>query len=233
MCASLRISIFRNSLKVVSPLSDKPLSVFRLRPLEKADLEVIAPWFQEIEDLARFDRTSRIPFNLTQAEEAWGDAFSASGNSGKCWFVIEAEDGELLGISGLEAISPINRDAVIAVFVNKSARRMGLAIRATALLADFAFRQLGLNRITSYYRHDNHISRDLVTRLGCQVEGTMRQAWFTDGAFHDMVVVGVLREEWLIRRTILAQELDSNTIITFGSSGCPSWSWPPQVDKCD
>ena len=45
-------------------MPDKPSKAFILRPLDKADLEVITPWFQDIEDLGRFDRTSRIPFNL-------------------------------------------------------------------------------------------------------------------------------------------------------------------------
>ncbi|WP_254436308.1 GNAT family N-acetyltransferase [Ruegeria arenilitoris] len=214
-------------------MPDKPISVFKLRPLEKADLEAITPWFQDIEDLARFDRTSRIPFNLAQTEEIWSDAFNASGSCCKCWFAVESDSGQVLGLAGLEAISSINRDAVVAIFVEKSARRLGLAIRATALVVDFAFRQLGLNRLTSYYRDDNHISRDLVERLGCQVEGTMRQAWYADGTFHDMIVVGVLKQDWMDRRPILAKELDPGTIVTFGADGISGWSWPPQVDECE
>lgn len=214
-------------------MSDKSDSVFKLRPLEKADLEVITPWFQDIEDLGRFDRTSRIPLNLAQTEDVWRDAFSVSGNSGKCWFVVESISGQVVGIVGLEAISLVNRDAIIAMFVEKSVRRLGLAIRATALVADFAFRQLGLNRLTSYYRQDNHISRDLVERLGCQVEGTMRQAWYADGTFHDMIVVGLLRQDWMNTRQTLAKSISSETVVIFGANGCPSWSWPPQVDKCD
>ncbi len=199
--------------------------------MEKADLEVVTPWFQDIEDLARFDRTSRTPLNLMQTEEIWGDVFNASGSNCKCWFVVESDSGQILGLAGLEAISPINRDAVMAMFVEKSARRLGLAIRATALVVDFAFRQLGLNRLTSYYRADNHISRDLVARLGCQVEGTMRQAWYADGQYYDMMVVGVLKHDWAARRSNLAKELCPETIVTFGSNASPNWSWPPQVDE--
>lgn len=212
-------------------MADKPNIVFTLRPLEKVDFEVIAPWFQDVEDLGRFDRTSRIPLSLAQTEDAWREVFSPSDGNAKCWFVVQSENGQILGLTGLDAISPINRDAIVAMFVEKSARRLGLAIRATALLADFAFRQLGLNRLTSYYRQDNHISRDLVERLGFKVEGNMREAWYTDGAFRDMVVVGLLKQDWTSRRFTLAKELSSETIVTFGSSECLRWSWPPQVDN--
>ncbi len=50
------VYIFRYSFKVVDPVEDQSDRVFRMRPLEKADLEVISPWFQDIEDLGRFDR---------------------------------------------------------------------------------------------------------------------------------------------------------------------------------
>ncbi|WP_377194122.1 GNAT family N-acetyltransferase [Ruegeria meonggei] len=210
-------------------MPDKHTSSFKLRPLEKADLEVVTPWFQDIEDLARFDRTSRIPLNLAQTEENWSDVFSASAGSGKCWFVAELHSGQIVGMSGLEAISPINRDAIVAMFVDKPTRRLGVGIRATALVVDFAFRQLGLNRLTSYYRVDNANSRDLVAKLGCQIEGTMRQAWFADGQFQDMVVVGLLRQDWEKQRVKLAAELGSETVVSFGPSSSTDWSWPPQI----
>ncbi len=205
-------------------MPDTSPRLFRLRPLEKADLETVARWFQDIHDLALFDRTSRIPQNLTQTEQYWEDALGASNDRCKCWFAIESDTGDLVGMTGLEAISSINRDAVVPVFVDKSIRRHGVAVRAVALMLDFAFRQLGLNRITSYYRADNHSSRDLIQRIGCEIEGTMRQAWFADGQFHDMVVVGMLQQDWIVRREVLAQELDPQTVVSFDASG---WSWPP------
>ena len=210
-------------------MPDTHTSRFRLRPLEKSDLETVTPWFQDIEDLARFDRTSRIPLNLAQTEENWSDVFSASAGGSKCWFVAESHSGQVVGMSGLEAISPINRDAIVAMFVDKPVRRLGVGIRATALVVDFAFRQLGLNRLTSYYRADNANSRDLVAKLGCKIEGTMRQAWFADGRFHDMVVVGVLKQDWEQQRPKLAQELTADTVVSFGQNPSVSWSWPPQT----
>ena len=47
----------------------------------------------------------------------------------------------------------------------------------------------GLNRITSYYHADNEGSRKLTERVGFEVEGRMRQAWFSGGLYADMVVV--------------------------------------------
>lgn len=209
-------------------MSKSSTGALRLRPMKKADLEVITYWFQDVEDLARFDRKSRIPLNQSQMEEHWDYVVGAPADNCTCWFFVESDNGEALGIIGLEDISQINRDAVVALFIEKSVRRCGVGIRALSLVLDYAFRQLGLNRVTSYYRADNHNSRDLVSRVGCQVEGTMRQAWFANGQFHDMVVVGILQEDWLANRQELGRELGSDIVATIGLDTSSRWSWPPQ-----
>ncbi len=233
LCYGLKIVYTFKILEDVSPLSEAQIRNYRLRPLEKVDLETVVRWFQDVEDLSLFDRTSRVPLNHWQTEDAWKDVIDGSHAGCKCWFVVETAEGLPLGLTGLEAISNINRDAVIPLFVDKSARRMGIGIRAAALTLDFAFRQLGLHRITSYYRADNHSTRDLVSRLGCQVEGNMRQAWFADGRYHDMVVVGILQQEWSKRREELAKELSNNITISFGDGASDSWCWPPRGAKLD
>ncbi|KIC41038.1 MAG: GNAT family N-acetyltransferase [Ruegeria sp.] len=209
-------------------MSDAPQRRFRLRPLEAADFETVSQWFQDVQDLALFDRALRVPLNRAQTEEIWKDAVGGMQNVGKCWFVIETDQAKPVGLAGLEAISNTNRDAVIPLFVDKSVRRCGVGIRAAALTLDFAFRQLGLHRITSYYREDNHSTRDLVGQLGCKVEGTMRQAWFADAKYHNMVVVGLLQQEWMVRREELIKELSPETTVAFGDATSGDWCWPPR-----
>ena len=202
--------------------------LFRLRPLEKADLADVQRWFQDVEDLALFDRTCRTPLNQTQTEQMWEDAFGASEKCNKCWFIIETDQEEAQGVIGIDAISSVNRDGVVALFVDKAIRGSGAGIRAAALILDFAFRQLGLNRVTSYCRADNQRSRDVLRALDFQVEGTMRNAWFADGQFHDVVVVGLLQQEWAAQRSSLARDLGPDTVVSFGSGDCAKWSWPPK-----
>ncbi|MDA7965394.1 GNAT family protein [Ruegeria sp.] len=199
-----------------------------MRPLEKGDLATIQRWFQDVEDLALFDRTCRIPMNQAQTEHIWEDALNETGDGKRCWFIIETRDDEAQGLIGIEAISTINRDGVVALFIDKALRGSGAGIRASALMLDFAFRQLGLNRITSYCRTDNQRSRDVLRALSFQEEGTMRRAWFSDGQFHDVLVVGLLQQEWATRRPSLARELGPETVVCFGPDCSTGWIWPPR-----
>jgi len=214
-------------------MPDTISELYGLRSLEKADLASVVGWFQDVGDLAVFDRSARVPYDLPACERHWDTAGNADTTSGKCWFAITSAAREVVGIIGLEGISSINRDAVIPLYVDKPMRKKGIGIRAAALLLDFAFRQLGLQRVTSYYRADNLGSQCLTRQAGFKIEGTMRQSWFADGTFHDMIVVGILQDEWMARREALAAELGSETVIAFGGAASSRWSWPPQDPGSD
>ena len=210
-------------------MPDKPTSLFTLRPLEKADLEVVTQWFHDVADLASFDRASRIPLNLCATENAWGQAIDLVNENGKCWFAIVSGTNQIIGIIGLEGFASPNRDAVLPLFIDKSMRRNGIGLRATALVIDFAFRQLGLHRVTSYYRADNVRSGELTQQIGFEIEGRMRQAWFAEGQHFDMIVVGLLRDGWDERRDALAQEMSSETTVAFCDTVSSDWAWPPNM----
>ena len=199
-----------------------------LRPLEKTDLPALTEWFSDLDDLCAFDRAARVPLNREATEKVWSQSLEGEGNDGSSWFAIDDDSREFVGAVGLEKISAINRDAVVPLYMAKSARRQGIGIRAVALMLDFAFDQLGLLRVTSYYRADNEASRSITERLGFRVEGRMRQAWFCKGRHFDMVVVGVLVDEWRERRVALAAELRPEIGVAFGRNPSTSWSWPPR-----
>ena len=198
-----------------------------VRPLENSDIPTITRWFVDLDDLSAFDRSMRIPLSLDASEKAWSDAVGNDGSNGKYWFAIDDEENQMIGVIGLESVNLINGDAVLALCMDKTARNKGVGIRSTALVLDVAFRQLGLNRLTSYFRADNDATRHLTKRAGFRQEGCMRQAWFAGGQLVDMIVVGILRQEWMEGRMVLAEELDTNTVVTFGRHSSRKWSWPP------
>lgn len=204
----------------------KPETFF-MRPLEGSDVPTIARWFVDLDDLSLFDRSLRAPMNLTSSEKIWSDVLGNNDKNSEYWFAIVKNDDKLIGISGIEGLSFVNRDGIVPLFIERSERNKGIGIRALALMLDVAFKQLGLNRLTSYYRSDNEASRALLARAGFRQEGCMRQAWFAAGRRLDMIVIGILRDEWMERRKTLANELGKNIVLTFGSESSGRWSWPP------
>src|SRR5262249_45216497 len=105
-------------------------------------------------------------------------------------------------------------------------RHQGLGLRMTCLLLDLAFDRLHLARVTTYLRQDNEISARMIRKAAFREEGRLRKAWRCNGHRLDMIVAGVLREEWLEHRDALRAAMDPQTILKFGSAGSASYAWP-------
>ena len=202
------------------------MAMFSMVPLERHHLVTVSQWLLDLDDLSLYDRSIRVPMSDDALRNAWLGPDEGSSQD-RYWFSVTSEDDRLVAVVGLEKVSFINRDAVVPMFVEKAFRRRGIGVRCLSLVMDVAFRQLGLQRLTSYLREDNDASRSLTERVGFQREGCMRQAWFSGGQHLDMLVVGVLRQEWMERRKVLAEELDPRTIVMFGGDTSGRWSWPP------
>jgi ribosomal-protein-serine acetyltransferase len=63
-------------------------------------------------------------------------------------------------------------------------------------LLDYAFRNLGMNRVEIRCATGNTRSRAIPERLGFKEEGTVRQAEWLYDHYVDHVVYSMLRDEW-------------------------------------
>lgn len=72
----------------------------------------------------------------------------------------------------------------------------GYATDAVRTLTAFAFRELGLHRVSAAIGPDNAASLALVERLGFTREGVLRDHVHTNGAWRDSVLYSVLEHEW-------------------------------------
>jgi ribosomal-protein-serine acetyltransferase len=63
-------------------------------------------------------------------------------------------------------------------------------------LVDYAFNELGLNRLEIRCATENTKSRAIPQRLGFKQEGTIRQAEWLYDHYVDLVVYGILASEW-------------------------------------
>jgi RimJ/RimL family protein N-acetyltransferase len=72
----------------------------------------------------------------------------------------------------------------------------GYATDAARALVTYAFKELGLHRITAAIGPDNAASIAVVQQLGFAREGVLRDHVFTNGAWRDSVLFSVLAHEW-------------------------------------
>jgi len=79
------------------------------------------------------------------------------------------------------------------------ARGKGYGYDAMRLALNFAFNELNLHRIQLTVFSYNAAALALYNKLGFTHEGTYREFLRRDGQRHDMLLYGLLRDEWTTR----------------------------------
>ena len=200
---------------------------YHLIPLTSEHLSHIAQWYEDIDDLSMIESKLPVPINAQSLEKLWQQDLSQTEPRTCYMFTICDDNNEPVGYTGLQDINYAHGNGVVFIYVKKELRKKGLGIRAIALMLDLSFLQLRLHRITTYVFEHNQPSLALIKRSGFVEEGRMRQACFFDGDYRDLVVVGMLKDEWAEPRRALSSTMSTETVATFGQSTSTRWSWPP------
>lgn len=140
------------------------------------------PWVDETHSVA--DSQKFIQESLMQMAQNKG--FQAG-----IWF-----DRQIVGVIGYFRLSWVNKRVEIGYWLGERFQGKGLITKACRTLVDYAFKELGLNRVEIRCALGNTKSRQIPERLGFFLEGVLRQdAWLHDHLV-DLVVYGILASEW-------------------------------------
>lgn len=115
-------------------------------------------------------------------------------------FIVENEDSEPVGLTGLWDIDWHNRTALSAVKIGGRPDLRGRGYGTGALWATMAmaFTDVGLHRLYSTILEFNAASiATYVEKSGWRREGVARQHVWRDGQYWDAIYVGILRDEYL------------------------------------
>jgi RimJ/RimL family protein N-acetyltransferase len=78
----------------------------------------------------------------------------------------------------------------------RTAWNKGYGTETAKLLQDEVFRQLNLHRAEWWTYAENDASVQLAKKLGFKEEARLRDAVFFDNRYHDLVVLGLLKDEF-------------------------------------
>jgi RimJ/RimL family protein N-acetyltransferase len=89
-----------------------------------------------------------------------------------------------------------SRCPMIGIWLQPSARGLGVGTEAQRRLVDLLFRHTTSNRVEAHTDVENVAEQRALERAGFSREGVVRGAQWRDGAFHDGYLYSVLRREW-------------------------------------
>lgn len=107
------------------------------------------------------------------------------------------ETDQLIGSCQLHSINSISRSAELQIRLGVSAERgKGYGTEAVNLLLQFAFSDLNLHRVYLHVFATNPRAIQVYEKCGFVREGILRDAAFIDDRYVDVLVMGILREEY-------------------------------------
>jgi ribosomal-protein-alanine N-acetyltransferase len=167
-----------------------------LRPFSLDDAKVLQ---QLVGDREIADTTLNIPHPYEDGmAEAWiGTHQSAFDSHETVTLAIEerASTG-LVGAIGMH-IKLVNESAEIGYWIGREWWGRGYCTEAARAMLDYAFRDLGLNRVHASHLSRNPASGRVMQKLGMSHEGRLRQHVKKWGVFEDIEKYGILRSEYV------------------------------------
>ena len=110
---------------------------------------------------------------------------------------LKSEDVPI-GFAGLRNIDRNNQKAESYLGIGaKEYWGRGLGLDIKQALLDYCFDELKLNKIYSQHLVDNQAMIKINKRLGGKEEGVLRQEIWHNGQFRDMVIISILKSEYI------------------------------------
>ena len=164
-----------------------------LRAMEDGDEEIIAQ--TENHPDVRETLFYALPTSIDLIQDKWK---KLRDDSNSIVFIICCKNPDKpIGITAFHRIDWVSKMAILYIAIADSENRSkGFGSEATKLIIDYAFNTLNLNRIQLHVAIENEKAITVYKKSGFVIEGTLRQAMFRDGKYHDFYVMGLLKEEY-------------------------------------
>ncbi len=111
--------------------------------------------------------------------------------------IHKLDDDEMIGMVDLSGIDWVAGSAWVGIGIgNRDYWGKGYGTEAMRLILDFGFGYLNLRRISLNVFGYNQRAMHSYQKCGFKEEGRLRQWMIRSGERHDLIYMGILREEW-------------------------------------
>lgn len=169
-----------------------------LRPLENADLPHGYRWERDRE-VQHWAQGDRAPDNLTfhDYRARFAPPFGHPGTL-EHFAILADDDGAVIGFVGYFNVNRAVASAEVGIVIGETRYwGRGYGREALALLVRHLFTDLAMQRVCLETWSGNERAIRSYCAVGFREEGRLRRAQVVDGRYHDTVLMGLLREEFV------------------------------------
>ena len=167
-----------------------------LRELSKTDLPLINSWRN---DHAVIDLVgNNFLYIAKEVDENWYENYLQNRQQNKRLTIVDTAKDLAIGTIQLTNIHQINKSAEYSIMIgDKDYWGQGAGLAATKEILNHGFNDLNLNRIYLTVLVENTRAIKLYVKAGFSEEGREREAIFKNGRFHDLILMAVLRKDFI------------------------------------
>ncbi len=88
------------------------------------------------------------------------------------------------------------KKAQLGYWISKEFEGKGIIHNCLKRFIDFLFDKVQLNKVEIHFIKQNDRSAHVAQNLGCQTEGIIRESFWHNGKLEDIIITGLLRNEW-------------------------------------
>jgi UDP-4-amino-4,6-dideoxy-N-acetyl-beta-L-altrosamine N-acetyltransferase len=167
------------------------LMSLKLIKLKKEDIFMVMKW-RMLPEVTKYMYTEPELTEKSQLE--WFNKISQS-NECKYWIIQYNE--KKIGLFNLYDIDKINRRCFWAYYIaDTSFRGKGIGRNLECNIYNYVFYKLSLNKLCCEVLEDNDIVVKIHQKYGSKIEGKFMKHIFKNNKFHNVIRMGILREEW-------------------------------------
>lgn len=171
------------------------MDIITLRALTESDIPQTLDWHNR-KDIRDLYIGHPFPVNR-EMEELWYSKILTSNYPTTVFGIELNKPKKLIGLTFLKNINSIHRNAEFAIYIgDKENRGKGYSLLATTQTLEFAFNNLGLNRVFLKVLQRNTIAVNLYKKAGFETEGKLRCSIFKNDCFEDELIMGLLKSDF-------------------------------------
>ena len=166
-----------------------------LRAIEEGDLGSLLEWRNRPDFRRHFREYRELG---TAQQRRWYETVVLGDDRVRMFSIARLADGALIGAAGLCYIDAQNRNADLSLYIGIDGLYIDdtYAPDAARLLLGYGFGELNLHRIWAEIYAFDVAKQKLFDRLGLSLDGRHRETHFSEGAWHDSLFYGILRDEF-------------------------------------
>lgn len=173
----------------------------KLRPLQFGDESFFFKWRNDLEYIG-LTKSIRLPKHQANEKE-WLESVMKDKSNKSVVFIIETiSDSVSVGFVQLNQIDWISRNCTFGIAIpEKDFQGRGFGKDVMRLIFDYAFNFLNLKKVLLEVTSFNANSIHLYEKMGFEKEGVLKQHYFWNGNYHDVLIYGLFKENFVINES--------------------------------